>query len=105
MTGELFKEAIFKYMADFIIKEMVSAAVALAYSINIGSAVYDTTQAKCTSNMPLNCLIFQDHIAKINRTMDKARKGAMEIREMLDSQQLMANADKSKFVLIRDLKS
>ena len=75
MTGELFKEAMFKYMADFIIKEMVSAAVALAYSINIGSAVYDTTQAKCTSNMPLNCLIFQDNITKMNRTMDQAKKG------------------------------
>ena len=32
--------------------------------------------------------------------MDQARKGAMEIKEMLDSQQLMANADKSKLFLL-----
>ena len=36
-------------------------------SINIESAVYDTTLGKYTSNigpMSLNCLIFQDDIAK-----------------------------------------
>ena len=43
-------------------------AAALEFLINIGSAVYDITTGKVSANivnMPLNCLIFQDDIAKI----------------------------------------
>ena len=42
-----------------------SFAAALASSINIRNAVYDTTKEELTLNigpMPLNCLIFQDDI-------------------------------------------
>ena len=56
-----------------------SFAGALASSINIGTAVYDITKGDVSAsngNMPLNSLIFQHDIAKINRTMEDARKGA-----------------------------
>ena len=59
-----------------------SFAAALAFLINIGSAVYDITTGKVSANivnMPLNCLIFQDDIAKINRTLEDAMKGAKDI--------------------------
>ena len=36
-------------------------------------------------NMPLNCLIFQDNIAKMNWSMADARKGAKDIGRMLES--------------------
>ena len=44
-----------------------SFAAALASSINIGSAVHEITKDKVTAklgDMSLNCLIFQDDIAK-----------------------------------------
>ena len=65
-----------------------SYAAALSSSINIGSAVYDITKEEYISNigtMPLNCLIFQDDIAKMIQNEEDARKGAWEIRRMLDS--------------------
>ena len=58
-----------------------SFGAALAYSINIGSAVYDITEGEVTANignMPLNSLIFQDDIAKMNRTLEDAKKGAKD---------------------------
>ena len=73
-------------------------AVALASSIDIGSAVYTITKAEFTSNMPKNCLKFQEDITEMNRTMEDARKGAWDIGKMLDSKQLRANVGKSKFV-------
>ena len=36
----------------------------------------------------------------MNMTMEQARLGAQDIGDMLDSQQLRANAGKSKFVVI-----
>ena len=63
-----------------------SFAAALASSINIGTAVYNIRKGEVSANienMPLNCLIFQDDIAKINRTLDDARKGAKDIGRML----------------------
>ena len=58
-----------------------SFAAALASSITIGSAVYDITKGEVLAiigNTPLNCLIFQDNIVKMNRTLENARKGAKD---------------------------
>ena len=49
--------------------EQGSFAATLASQINIGSAVYDITKGEVSANignMPLNCLIFQDKIKKMN---------------------------------------
>ena len=67
-----------------------SFAAALASSINIGTAVYDITKGEVSANignMPLNCLIFQDNIAKMNRTLEDARKGEKDNGRMLESKQ------------------
>ena len=50
--------------------------------------------------LELNSLIFQDDIAKMNRTLEDARKGARDVGRMLESKQLWANTSKSKFVVI-----
>ena len=50
--------------------------------------------------MKLNSLIFQDDIAKINFTLEDARKGAKDVGRMLESKQLRANTAKSKFVFL-----
>ena len=52
--------------------------------------------------MPINWLIFHDDIAKINRTMEDTRKGALDIEKMLDSKHLRANVGNAKFVIIAD---
>ena len=47
----------------------------IASSVNIGTAEYDITKGEVSANignMPLNCLIFQNVIAKMNRTLDDA---------------------------------
>ena len=58
------------------------------------------SQTANIGNMPLNSLIFQDDIAKMNRTLEDARKGAKDVGRMLESKQLKANTSKSKFVII-----
>ena len=63
-----------------------SFAAALASSINIGATVHDITKEEGTAkigDMPLNCLIFQDDIAKMNESMKKARNGAKDIGRLL----------------------
>ena len=50
--------------------------------------------------MPQNCLIFQDDIAKMNESLENARKGAKDIGRLLESKQLRANISKSKYVII-----
>ena len=55
--------------------------------------------------MPLNCLIFQDDIAKMNQTMAHAKKEAKDIGQMLESKQLCANVSKSKYVIVGTEKS
>ena len=80
-----------------------SFAAALASSLNIGCAVDGITQGICSANIgevELNSLIFQDNIAKMNRTMEDARKGAKEVGRLLESKQLRANTQKSCFVVI-----
>ena len=63
-----------------------SFAAALASSINIGSALQKITKGEVTANignMPLNSLIFQDDIAKMNYTLEDARKGARDVGRMM----------------------
>ena len=80
-----------------------SFAAALASSLNIGCAVDGITRGICSANIgevELNSLIFQDHIAKMNRTMEDARKGAKDVGRLLESKQLRVNTSKSRFVVI-----
>ena len=45
---------------------------ALASSLDIGTAIYDATEGETLTelgHMPLNCLIFQDDIARLNTTV------------------------------------
>ena len=74
-----------------------------ASSLNIGCAVDGITRGIVSANigeLELNSLIFQDNIAKMNRTLEDARKGARDVGRMLESKQLKANTSKSKFVVI-----
>ena len=48
----------------------------------------------------LNSLIFQDDIAKMNYSMEDARKGAKDVGRLLESKQLRANTAKSKAVVL-----
>ena len=52
-------------------------SVSLIYDATIGEFITDL------GAMPLNCLIFQDDIAKLNKTLEQARTGAKLIRETL----------------------
>ena len=48
-----------------------SFGAALDSSINIGCAIFDTTKDEFISDigpLPLNCLVFQDNIARMNST-------------------------------------
>ena len=70
----------------------------LASSINIGRAVDEITGGEVTAkigNMELNSLIFQDDIAKMNFTLEDARKGARDVGQMLESKQLHQNPSMS----------
>ena len=51
-------------------------------------------------DMELNSLIFQDDIAKMNFTLEDARKGAKDVGRMLESKQFRANTAQSKFVIL-----
>ena len=77
--------------------------IAQASTLNIGCAVDGITRGIVSANigeLELNSLIFQDDIAKMNRTLEDARKGAKDNGRMLESKQLRANTSKSKFVVI-----
>ena len=73
---------------------------ALASSLNIGCVVDGITRGICSANIgevELNSLIFQDDIAKMNRTMEDARKFAKDVGRLLESNQLRANTSKSHY--------
>ena len=85
-----------------------SFAATLASSLNIGCGVESITKGVRSANigeLELNSLIFQDDIAKMNYTMEDARKGAIDVSRLLESKQLQANTSKSKFVVISSRKS
>ena len=50
--------------------------------------------------MPLNSLIMQDDISKMNDTLEDARSGCKMIDDTLKRKQLSVNYDKSKYLLI-----
>ena len=80
-----------------------SFAAALASSLNIGCGVEKITRGICSANigeLELNSLIFQDDIAKMNRTMKDARKGPTDVGRLLESKQLRANTSRSRYVVI-----
>ena len=85
-----------------------SFAAALVSSLTIGCGVEKITKGICSANIgevKLNSLIFQDDIAKMNRTMEDARKGAKDVGQLLESKQLCANTQKSRCVVIVQQKS
>ena len=50
--------------------------------------------------MSLNCLIFQDDIARLNTTLEQARRGATLIGDTLAQKKLKSNLTKSRYVLL-----
>ena len=50
-------------------------------------------------------MIFQDDIAKLNFTLEDAKKGARDVGRMLESKQLHANTPKSKYIIMATPKS
>ena len=50
--------------------------------------------------MPLNSLIMQDNISKMNDKLEDARSGCDKIDDTLKRKQLSVNYDKSKYLLI-----
>ena len=75
---------------------------ALASSLNIGTAIYNATDGETLTepgHMPLNCLIFQDDIKRLNSTLDQARKGAALIGETLAQKRLKLNHGKSSHIM------
>ena len=80
-----------------------SFGAALASSLNIGTAIYDATEGETLTelgHMPLNCLIFQDDIARLNTTLEQARRGATLIGDTLAKKKLKSNLTKSRYVLL-----
>ena len=55
--------------------------------------------------MELISMIFQDNIAKMNFTLEDARKGARDVGRMMELKQLRANTSKSKYVIMAPPKS
>ena len=78
-----------------------SFGAALASSLNIGTAIYDATEDETLTelgHMPLNWLLFQDDIARLNITLDQASRGATIIG--LSHKQRGLNMDEEKGKLI-----
>ena len=73
---------------------------ALASSLNIGCAVAETFKSHSSSSIgeiPLNSLILQDDISKINDTLEDARKGCKMLDSTLKRKLLSVNYDKVNF--------
>ena len=71
--------------------------------MNIGTAIYDATEDETLTeigHIPLNCLTFQDYIARFNTTLNQARRGAAIIGETLAKKKLKSNQTKSRYVLL-----
>ena len=74
---------------------------ALVSALNIGVAIKETFTNQHTAyigQLPLNTLIFQDDISKMNDDIEQAREGCQKIDSTLKSKLLSANYDKSKFL-------
>ena len=76
---------------------------ALVSSLNIDVAIKETFTNQYTAKigqLPLNTLIFQDNISKMNDDIEQAREGCHKTDKTLKSKLLSANNDKSKFLKI-----
>ena len=95
-VGETDKETIFDSIGQG------SVGTTLVSSLSIGVAIKETFTYQYTAKigqLPLNTLIFQDDISKMNDDIDQAREGCHKIDRTLKSKLLSANYDKSKFLL------
>jgi len=80
-----------------------SFRAALAYSLNIGCAIKDTFGERSSTNigsLPLNAVVMQDDIAKLNDNVEQAREGCYKIHKTLVSKQLSVNQDKCKYLIV-----
>ena len=71
-------------------------------SLNIWCALKKTfrgTPSTLLGIMPLNSLIMQDDISKMNDNLEDARSGCDKIDDTLKRKQLSVNYDKSKYLL------
>ena len=76
---------------------------ALVSSLNIRCALKDTFRGTSSTKlglMPLNSLIMQDDISKMNDSLEDARSGCDKIDNKLKRKQLSVNYDISKYLLI-----
>ena len=77
----------------------ISFRAALASFLNIGTTIYDATEGETITelgHMPLNCLIFQDDIARLNPTLEQARRGATLIGDTLAKKRAEKQLNKVK---------
>jgi hypothetical protein len=80
-----------------------SFGAALASSINIGCAIQDTFHETSSTNigtLPLNAVVMQDDIAKMNDNLRQARVGCNKIHNTLMRKQLSVNHDKCKYLIV-----
>ena len=80
-----------------------SFGAALASSLNIGCAIKDTFRERSSTNigsLPLNAVVMQDDIAKLNDNVEQAREGCYKIHKTLVSKQLSVNQDKCKYLIV-----
>ena len=80
-----------------------SFGAALASSLNIGCAIQDTfgeTSSTYIGTLPLNAVVMQDDIAKLNDNLGQARDGCKKIYNTLMRKQLSVNHDKCKYLIV-----
>ena len=93
---------------DSLLEEVCLKPFASLGSCHIGVAIKDTFTNQHTANigqLPLNTLIFQDDISKMNDDIEQAREGCQKIDRTLKSKLLSENYDKSKFLIMGKEKS
>ena len=80
-----------------------SFGAALASSINIGCAIQDTFHETSSTNigtLPINAVVMQDDISKMNDNLKQARAGCSKIHNNLMRKQLSVNHDKCKYLIV-----
>ena len=80
-----------------------SFGAALASSINIGGAIQDTfreTSLTTIGTLPINAVVMQDDIAKMNDNLSQARVGCNKIHNTLIRKQLSVNHTKCKYLIV-----
>ena len=80
-----------------------SFGAALASSLNIGCTIQDTfreTSLTQIGTLPINAVVMQDDIAKLNDNLVQARDGCNKIHDTLMRKQLSINHDKCKYLIV-----